>query len=149
MELSHYQLPNDAMLEANRGNLIEAIKITRTGTGLGLKEAKDLVDAYVAGTPIDAQAFVCEGSSQLPSAAISAIESGNSIEAIKILRAETGLGLKEAKDVIDTYVSRNPVAKSRSQTIVIGESSQIGKIALIALLIAGVIVAVLAMTGKF
>jgi hypothetical protein len=32
---------------------------------------------------------------------IAAVDSGHKIEAIKILREETGLGLKEAKEVID------------------------------------------------
>jgi len=33
---------------------------------------------------------------------IAAIDAGHKIEAIKILREETGLGLSEAKDVIDS-----------------------------------------------
>jgi len=33
---------------------------------------------------------------------ISAVDAGQKIEAIKILREETGLGLKEAKDVVDS-----------------------------------------------
>lgn len=33
---------------------------------------------------------------------ISAIDAGHKIEAIKILREETGLGLKDAKDVVDS-----------------------------------------------
>jgi hypothetical protein len=32
---------------------------------------------------------------------IAAVDNGRKIEAIKILRDETGLGLKEAKDVVD------------------------------------------------
>jgi hypothetical protein len=35
---------------------------------------------------------------------IAAVDSGNKIEAIKRLREETGLGLKEAKDAIDALV---------------------------------------------
>jgi hypothetical protein len=33
---------------------------------------------------------------------IAAVDGGNTILAIKILREETGLGLKEAKDVVDS-----------------------------------------------
>ena len=33
---------------------------------------------------------------------IAAVDAGRKIEAIKILREETGLGLKEAKDVVDS-----------------------------------------------
>lgn len=35
---------------------------------------------------------------------IAAIDAGRKIEAIKTLREETGLGLKEAKDVVDSLV---------------------------------------------
>jgi hypothetical protein len=37
----------------------------------------------------------------LPASAIDALRRGDTIEAIRLLRAATGLGLKEAKDVID------------------------------------------------
>lgn len=40
-------LPVEAMMAAEQGNLIEAIKITRLKTGWGLKEAKDAVEAYL------------------------------------------------------------------------------------------------------
>ncbi len=36
---------------------------------------------------------------------IAAIDAGHKIEAIKTLREETGLGLKEAKDVVDSLAS--------------------------------------------
>ena len=46
--------------------------------------------------------------SQIPPAAISAIEKGSIIEAIKIVREDTGMGLKEAKDFVDQYIKDNP-----------------------------------------
>jgi ribosomal protein L7/L12 len=36
----------EARLLVERGSMIEAIKLVREKTGLGLKEAKDLVDAW-------------------------------------------------------------------------------------------------------
>ncbi|MGE3346279.1 MAG: hypothetical protein AB7I35_02470 [Ramlibacter sp.] len=39
----------------------------------------------------------------LPSAVRDALQSGQTIEAIKLYRESSGLGLKEAKDVIDLY----------------------------------------------
>lgn len=45
------QLPAQALASLQRGNLIEAIKHTREATGLGLKEAKDAVERYVAENP--------------------------------------------------------------------------------------------------
>jgi Ribosomal protein L7/L12 C-terminal domain len=44
-------LPSQALDALRHGNKIEAIKIVRQATGLGLAEAKALVDAYEAGRP--------------------------------------------------------------------------------------------------
>ncbi|MEO5882015.1 MAG: ribosomal protein L7/L12, partial [Caldimonas sp.] len=41
----------------------------------------------------------------LPADVLAALEQGQTIEAIKRLRAATGLGLKEAKDAIDRHVA--------------------------------------------
>ncbi len=37
----------------------------------------------------------------VPDAVIAAVDAGNRIQAIKLLREETGLGLREAKDIVD------------------------------------------------
>jgi hypothetical protein len=37
-----------------------------------------------------------------------AIHAGRKIDAIKLLRKERGLGLKEAKDIVDAYTMANP-----------------------------------------
>ena len=42
-----------------------------------------------------------ESQYDIPDAVFEAAASGNKIKAIKILRLETGLGLKEAKDIVD------------------------------------------------
>jgi hypothetical protein len=39
----------------------------------------------------------------LPADVVEALEQGNKIEAIKRMRRQTGLGLKEAKDAVDAY----------------------------------------------
>jgi ribosomal protein L7/L12 len=44
-------LPPDAVAALHQGDKIGAIKCTREHFGLGLKEAKDRVDAYVASQP--------------------------------------------------------------------------------------------------
>ncbi len=44
----------------------------------------------------------------LSTAAISALHHGNKIEAIKIVREERDIGLKEAKDAVDDYVRSQP-----------------------------------------
>lgn len=49
----------------------------------------------------------------IPRTAEQAILQGNLIEAIKIIRAEQKLGLKEAKDLVDSYLAANPVAQAQ------------------------------------
>lgn len=44
----------------------------------------------------------------LPDAAFAALQAGNPIAAIKILREQRKLGLKEAKDIVDGYVQEQP-----------------------------------------
>ena len=44
-------LPNAAVEMLWRGEVIEAIKLVRVEQNLGLKEAKDLVDAYIRSQP--------------------------------------------------------------------------------------------------
>jgi hypothetical protein len=44
-------LPQTAVAELEQGHIIEAIKIVRLERGLGLKESKDQVDAYLKGRP--------------------------------------------------------------------------------------------------
>jgi ribosomal protein L7/L12 len=90
-----------------RGNKIEAIKRYRELSGVGLKEAKDYVEAMPlaafqdlpapaesASTPVDV--------SEHDLAEISALVArGNKIEAIKRYRGLSGVGLKEAKDYVE------------------------------------------------
>jgi ribosomal protein L7/L12 len=149
---------SDFQAALERGNKIEAIKIYRDKTGLGLKESKDAVEYYQAGgvatkkrrhipsaesaagvrdlldegrkdeaidlyakfagvdqyTARDAveqieremrlgdEAKDTEGlTAQDRDEIRQLLERGSKIEAIKIYRDKTGLGLKESKDVID------------------------------------------------
>lgn len=46
--------------------------------------------------------------SQVPAEAITALESGNLIEAVKITRERNGIGLKESKDAVDAFIKANP-----------------------------------------
>ena len=48
---------------------------------------------------------------------LAAIKSNRKIDAIKLLREEQGLDLKEAKDIVDTYIANHPrpaASQSRS-----------------------------------
>lgn len=49
---------------------------------------------------------------ELSIAAISALHRGNKIEAIKIVREERNIGLKEAKDAVEDYVRSQPVLQA-------------------------------------
>jgi len=92
-------LPADVVEAIQQGETIEAIKRLRLATGLGLKEAKDIVDACSEGEAVVIAS--AKPSDTLPAEVVAAIQRGNKIEAIKLLRELTGLGLKEAKDAVD------------------------------------------------
>lgn len=92
-------LPDSVLQALQEGQTIEAIKLLRQSSGLGLKEAKDRIDAYQQGKPIPATASA--SGTLLPASVQAALNSGNKIEAIKLLREQTGLGLKEAKDAVE------------------------------------------------
>lgn len=92
-------LPANVLDALQRGNAVEAIKLLRESSGLGLKEAKDAIDEHLRGSP------ACTGAAAsvrpFPPSVAGALHRGNKIEAIRLLREHTGLGLKEAKDAID------------------------------------------------
>lgn len=86
-----------------RGNKIEAIRLVRIATGLGLKESKNLVEQHLSGVsvgdiappppPLDAAAVLKDQE------LVWLMERGNKIGAMG-RRELTGVGLKEAKDAV-------------------------------------------------
>lgn len=48
------------------------------------------------------------GSTPLPPDAIDALRRGHKIEAVRLMRQHSGLGLKESKDAVDAYERLNP-----------------------------------------
>ncbi len=56
------------------------------------------------------------GKPVVPPEAISALTNGNMIEAIKIIREKTGLGLKESKDLAEQYIQNHPALKATMDT---------------------------------
>ncbi len=52
----------------------------------------------------------------LPPAAVAALENGSIIEAIKIVRENSGLGLKEAKDLVDRHLAADPGLRERARS---------------------------------
>ena len=55
--------------------------------------------------------------SDLPKAAVEALWHGNVIEAIKVVRQERNIGLKEAKDLVDTYIASQPALKKKMDQV--------------------------------
>jgi ribosomal protein L7/L12 len=52
--------------------------------------------------------MIPEKGSALPSPVVNALSKGEKIEAIKLLREARGIGLKEAKDIVEEYVETHP-----------------------------------------
>jgi ribosomal protein L7/L12 len=119
-------LPPGALAHLQAGNKIEAIKELRRVTGLGLKEAKDWLDAYERGdagplpTP-DYSARDPNASMTLSPRVVEALKRGNTIEAIKIVRETTGAGLLEAKTLVDEIQQRIPGGTGSGQKLAPGQ----------------------------
>ena len=82
--------------------LIHAIKLYREATGVGLAEAKAAVEDMARGEAVKPPAGSVDYDNPILDAKIkSLLSKGQKIDAIKIYREEYGVGLKEAKDVVD------------------------------------------------
>jgi len=107
-------LPEAAIAALGAGNKIDAIKIVREATGLGLKEAKEAVEQYVPGDrPFRAPERPSAGADAFPLAAVSALQNGKFIDAVKIVRQAQGGGLKDAKSAVDRYLASEPLIRGR------------------------------------
>ena len=87
-----------------QGEKIKAIKKYRIVTGLGLKEAKDYVDSL---NKFDQSVVSDTMLENIDVELKNLIEEGKKIKAIKRYRIVTGLGLKEAKDYVDSLSKSN------------------------------------------
>ncbi len=123
--MSSHSLSDDVhrqiTLAIGAGRKIEAIKIYREATGAGLKESKDVIDAFVMeGIPNSKEepslqlglpeTEVSGGVSNLPDDVyrqiLDAIGSRRKIEAIKIYRLATGASLRESKEFVEAINSK-------------------------------------------
>jgi len=98
--------------EIEAGRRIEAIKRVRERTRLGLADAKALVEALESGaddvdlslartSTADDVAQATIDDPDLAAQLVLELAAGRKVEAIKLLRERTGMGLKEAKDAIE------------------------------------------------
>jgi ribosomal protein L7/L12 len=107
-------LPPDAAAALARGSKIEAIKLLREATGLGLAEAKHVIDAAsTRDGPVDAMATRPTHNATLADVT-AALQAGKKIEAIRLYREFAGVGLKEAKDAVDQMAQVTPAAAATS-----------------------------------
>lgn len=105
-------LPDEVRAALQRGNLFDAIKLLRQAGVSNLKEAKAVLEAEarrinagrggtVGAGPTKPQPPAVPGG--FPPAAADALRRGNKIEAIRIVREHHGIGLKEAKDLVEQH----------------------------------------------
>jgi ribosomal protein L7/L12 len=105
------QLPDNVTAALRAGHKIDAIKLLREATGLGLKEAKELIDQHATGLPMQetpaAKPRTVGALLTLPFQVAAALRSGNKIEAIRLMREKAGLGLEQAKTAVDAFEQEN------------------------------------------
>jgi ribosomal protein L7/L12/sugar lactone lactonase YvrE len=92
------------------GDQIAAIRLLRETYVIGLSKAKELVEALQRGEEVDMSHFELFAPTKVQSISLDPskmnklmelVRSGDRIEAIKLFRETTGVGLKDAKDAID------------------------------------------------
>lgn len=105
--------PDDAELLGliREGKKIEAVKLYRERHPVGLKEAKDAVEALAAGRTPAAAATPDDGDND---DVLELVRGGKKIQAIKIYRERYGVGLKDAKDAVEALASRHGIAAQGS-----------------------------------
>ena len=118
-------LPPDVQALLTQGQKIQAIKLYREHTDVGLKEAKDAVEGHGGPSPwmllerklnlILGELGIEDDGGPVAPRADSAnrvdkvellLRRGDTIGAIKAYREKTGTGLKEAKDAVDAMAAR-------------------------------------------
>jgi len=102
-------LPPDVLEALQNGRTIDAIKRLRKHKNFGLTEAKDAIEAYArtragelaAMNAPAVEAFRQDAGRVLPQAVVEALQRGDKMAAVKLLRERTGLGLKAARERIE------------------------------------------------
>ena len=102
--------PRAGTLDQVRRRLAEqakmfAVKLYRVKTGAGLAEAKDAIERIRTGrAPVPPPAALPPIGNEARAVG-KALRAGDEIEAIRLYRAATGVGLTEAKDAIDAILA--------------------------------------------
>ncbi len=104
------KIPSEILELIKRGNKIEAIKMLRGELNIGLKEAKGIVDKISSGSTIDNN-FIKTKNISVSEKALDFLRKGKKIDAVKVVREEMGLGLKDSKDIVEKVLLENSEVK--------------------------------------
>jgi ribosomal protein L7/L12 len=96
--------------------------------------------AHQAQFQAETASLMKSGHESLPVAAVAALQEGNKILAIKLVREARGLGLKQANDEVSAYISSSP--ELREKFAVIAERGRRGCLMTIAIVVAVVVAVV-------
>jgi len=119
------ELPDQVIEALARKQKIEAIKRLREQTGVGLAEARDAVEAFLRGPANSPGATKSSGrvDTELSDKVIDALLRQQKVEAIKLLRAESGIGLAEAKAAVEAYRPKQSESSHPQQPLVERQSN--------------------------
>lgn len=80
---------------------------------------------------------LAQSAQPMPAQALAALQQGNKIEAIKIVRVEHRIGLKEAKEYVERHVESDPAlqAAMRANSMQIGPGQLFRFLAIVALVV--------------
>ncbi len=112
VKLSRDVLEEQIKLLIAQRKKIEAIKLLRKQADIGLKAAKDAIDAVeksgglvIPGSEATGASDIAELDSRSPGSDLEKVKqlirAGKKIDAVKLVRERTGLGLEEAKSEVD------------------------------------------------
>ena len=126
---------------ADRGDLVEAIRLLRQQSGMGLREAKDAVESYLRGEAVPDS----PREAKIPVAAISALQEGRLIDAIRFTREANRIGLQDSKQAVEHYLATNSMVREQFQAAARRERRPLRTMVILALLIVALIVGVRAL----
>ncbi len=92
-------LPSNVISALQQGNKLQAVKHLCDDTGLGLIEAKEVIELHLQKNPTPWA--LPHGSAHLPADVTQALQRGDKVQAIALMRSLRGLGMQEAKDAIE------------------------------------------------
>lgn len=96
-----------------QGRKIEAIKLVCDTTKCGLRDAKDFVDGYVPGNSSPLYAMTTQ---DMDTQLVNLLLQGKKLEAVKLYKDKTHLGLAESKDYVDNLQAGATAIQSKTRT---------------------------------